>query len=72
MLNDWYMMQKYNCIIKNKFIFQFREKPLSSKKTRFQKYSDEEWEELIMEKNFADVVISNIRGEVMMLKDGSD
>jgi hypothetical protein len=36
------------------------------------KYMDEEWEELALEKNFTDAIISNIRGEVMTLKDGSD
>jgi hypothetical protein len=72
MLNDWCMMRKYDRVIKNKLMFEFRGKPLLSKKTGFQKYTDEEWEELGLEKNFTDAVISNIRGEVMTLKDGSD
>jgi hypothetical protein len=71
-LNDWCMMRKYNRVIKNELMFEFRGKPLPSKKTGFQKYTDEEWEELALEKNFTDAVISNIRGEVMTLKDGSD
>jgi hypothetical protein len=71
-LNDWCMMRKYDRVIKNELMFQFKGKPLSSKKTGFQKYTDEEWEELALEKNFTDAVISNVRGEVMMLKDGSD
>jgi hypothetical protein len=71
-LNDWCMMRKYDRVIKNELMFKFRGKPLPSKKTGFQKYTDEEWEELALEKNFTDAVISNIRGEVMTLKDGSD
>jgi hypothetical protein len=71
-LNDWCMMQKYDWVIKNELMFEFRGKPLPSKKTGFQKYMDQEWEELALEKNFTDAVIANIRGEVMTLKDGSD
>jgi hypothetical protein len=71
-LNDWCMMRKYDRVIKNELMFEFRGKPLPSKKTGFQKYTDEEWEELALEKNFTDAVIANIRGEVMTLKDGSD
>jgi hypothetical protein len=72
MLNDWYMMRKYDRVIKNELMFEFRGKSLPSKKTGFQKYTDEEWEELALEKNFTDAVVANIRGEVMTLKDGSD
>jgi hypothetical protein len=32
---------------------------------------DQEWKDLAAEKNFTYVVISNIQGEVMTLKDGS-
>jgi hypothetical protein len=71
-LNDWCMMRKYDRVIKNELMFEFKGKPLPSKKTGFQKYTDEEWEELALEKNFTDAVTSNIRGEVMTLKDGSD
>jgi hypothetical protein len=71
-LNDWCMMRKYDRVIKNELMFEFKGKPLPSKKIGFQKYTDEKWEELALEKNFTDVVISNIRGEVMTLKDGSD
>jgi hypothetical protein len=71
-LNDWCMMRKYDRVIKNELMFEFRGKPLPSKKTGFQKYTDEEWEELALEKNFTDAVIANIRGVVMTLKDGSD
>jgi hypothetical protein len=71
-LNDWCMMWKYDRVIKNEFMFEFKRKPLPSKKTGFQKYTDEEWEELALEKNFTDAVISNIREEVMTLKDKSD
>jgi hypothetical protein len=66
------MMRKYDRVIKNELMFEFKRKPLPSKKTGFQKYTDEEWEELALEKNFTNAVISNIRGEVMTLKDGSD
>jgi hypothetical protein len=53
-------------------MFEFKGKPLPSKKIGFQKYTDKEWEELALEKNFTDAVVANIRGEVMTLKDGSD
>jgi hypothetical protein len=71
-LNDWCMMRKYDRVIKNKLMFKFKGKLLPSKKIEFQKYTDEEWEELVLEKNFTDTVISNIKREVMTLKDGSD
>ena len=71
-LNDWCMMRKYDRVIKNELMFKFKAKPLPNKKTGFQQYLDEEWEELAFEKNFTDAVISNIRGEVMTLKDGAD
>jgi hypothetical protein len=41
-LNDWCMMRKYDRVIKNELMFEFKEKPLPSKKTGFQKYTDEE------------------------------
>ena len=34
-LNDWCMMQKYDRVIKNELMFQFKGKPLPSKKTGF-------------------------------------
>ena len=71
-LNDWCMMWKYNWVIKNELMFEFKEKLLPSKKTGFQKYMDKEWDELALEKNLINAIISNIRGEVMTLKDGLD
>jgi hypothetical protein len=46
--------------------------PLPSKKKRFLNYTDQEWNDLAAEKNFTDAMISNIQGEVMNLKDGSN
>lgn len=71
-LNEWCMMRKYDRVIKNELMFKFKGKPLPNKKTGFQQYSDEEWEELALERNFTDAVISNIRGEVMTLREGSE
>jgi hypothetical protein len=35
MLNDWCMMRKYDRVIKNELMLEFRGKPLPSKKTGF-------------------------------------
>jgi hypothetical protein len=50
----------------------FKGKPLPSKKKGFLNYTDQEWEDLAVAKNFMDAIISNIQGEVMTLKDGPD
>jgi hypothetical protein len=70
-LNNWCMMWKYDWVIKNKLTFKFKGKMLPSKKKGFLNYMDQEWKDLAAEKNFTYVVISNIQGEVMTLKDGS-
>jgi hypothetical protein len=70
-LNDWCMMRKYNWVIKNELKYQFKGKPLPSKKKGFLNYTDKEWEQLAVEKNFTNAVmypLSFIRSQILEVK----
>ena len=71
-LQDWCQTKKRIRIVMNELMAEFRGKDLPSKKKEYVAYTDEEWDDLVKEKNLNDETLKNIVVEVEQDKPGLD
>ena len=71
-LQDWCQIRKRMRIVMNELMAEFRGKDLPSKKKEYVAYTDEEWDDLMREKNLNDETLKNIVVEIEQDKPGLD